>query len=162
MTQVSEGTSQPSHLELVVPGHWRLPHTAESGDVERGGPCSLSWGLEFVVLGFPGGSDGKKSACNVGEPGFDTWVGKIPWRRAWQPISVLLPGESHGHRSLEDCSPSVTKSRTQLSTAQQQQSWTEGSLLPPPAPPKGHSHRWQLPQWLGFASWALVGPLRPP
>jgi len=27
-------------------------------------------------------------------------VGKIPWRRAQQPIPVFLPGESHGHRSL--------------------------------------------------------------
>ena len=26
--------------------------------------------------------------------GFDPWVGKIPWRRAWQPTPVLLPGES--------------------------------------------------------------------
>ena len=31
---------------------------------------------------------------------FDPWVGKIPWRRAWQPSPVLLPGESHGQRSL--------------------------------------------------------------
>ena len=30
---------------------------------------------------------------------FDPWVRKIPWRRAWQPISVFLPGESHGQRS---------------------------------------------------------------
>ena len=28
--------------------------------------------------------------------GFDPWVGKIPWRRAWRPTSVFLPGESHG------------------------------------------------------------------
>ena len=27
-------------------------------------------------------------------PGFNPWVGKIPWRRAWQPTSVFLPGES--------------------------------------------------------------------
>ena len=33
-------------------------------------------------------------------PGFDPWVGKIPWRRAGQPTPVLLPGESHGQRSL--------------------------------------------------------------
>ena len=26
--------------------------------------------------------------------GFDPWVGKIPWRRAWQPTPVFLPGES--------------------------------------------------------------------
>ncbi|KAB0347365.1 hypothetical protein FD754_012222 [Muntiacus muntjak] len=37
--------------------------------------------------------------------GFDSWVGKIPWRRAWQPTPVFLPGESHGQRSLEGCSP---------------------------------------------------------
>ena len=31
---------------------------------------------------------------------FDSWVGKTPWRRAWQPTPVFLPGESHGQRSL--------------------------------------------------------------
>ena len=28
------------------------------------------------------------------ETGFDPWMGKIPWRRAWQRASVFLPGES--------------------------------------------------------------------
>ena len=31
---------------------------------------------------------------------WETWVGKIPWRRKWQPTPVFLPGESHGRRSL--------------------------------------------------------------
>ena len=31
---------------------------------------------------------------------FDPWVGKIPWRRVWQPTLVFLLGESHGHRRL--------------------------------------------------------------
>ena len=31
---------------------------------------------------------------------FDPWVGKIPWRRAWQFTPVFLPRKSHGHRSL--------------------------------------------------------------
>ena len=31
---------------------------------------------------------------------FDPWVGKIPWRKNWQPTPVYLPGESHGQRSL--------------------------------------------------------------
>ena len=31
---------------------------------------------------------------------FEPWVGKIPWRKAWQPTLVFLPGESHGQRSL--------------------------------------------------------------
>ena len=32
--------------------------------------------------------------------GFNPWVGKIPWRKAWQPTPAFLPGESHGQRSL--------------------------------------------------------------
>ena len=32
--------------------------------------------------------------------GFKPWVGKIPWRRKWQSTPVLLPGKSHGQRSL--------------------------------------------------------------
>ena len=39
--------------------------------------------------------------ANAGDP----WVGKIPWRRAWQPTLVFLPGESHGQRSLVSYSP---------------------------------------------------------
>ena len=38
-------------------------------------------------------------------PGFDPWVGKIPWRRKWLPTPVLLPGNSHGWRSMVGYSP---------------------------------------------------------
>ena len=38
-------------------------------------------------------------------PGLDLRVGKIPWRRAWQPTLVFLPGEFHGQRSLAGYSP---------------------------------------------------------
>ena len=38
-------------------------------------------------------------------PRFDPWVGKMPWRRKWQPIPVFLPGEFREHRSLEGYSP---------------------------------------------------------
>ena len=31
---------------------------------------------------------------------FDPWVGKVPWRRKWQPTPVFLPGKSHGQMSL--------------------------------------------------------------
>ena len=55
---------------------------------------------------FPGVSDGKESACSVGDPpGFDPWVGKIPWRREWQPILVFLPGKFHEQQSLAGYSP---------------------------------------------------------
>ena len=55
--------------------------------------------------GFPCSSVGKESACQCRRPRFDPWVGKIPWRRKWQPTPVSLPGESHGQRSLVGCSP---------------------------------------------------------
>ena len=58
-----------------------------------------------TTRGFPGGSDSKASACSDGDPGFDPWVGKIPWRRKWQPPPVLLPGKFHGLRSLVGYSP---------------------------------------------------------
>ena len=41
--------------------------------------------------------------------GFDPWVRKIPWERKWQPIPVLLPGKSHGQRSLVGHRPSNHK-----------------------------------------------------
>ena len=46
-----------------------------------------------------------------------TFVGKVMsllfnWRRQWQPTPVLLPGKSHGRRSLVGCSPWGAKSQT--------------------------------------------------
>ena len=35
----------------------------------------------------------------------ETWVGKIHWRRKWQPTPVILPGKFHGLRSLVGYSP---------------------------------------------------------
>ena len=37
--------------------------------------------------------------------GFDPWVGKIPWRRKWQPAPVFLLGKSHGQGNLVGYSP---------------------------------------------------------
>jgi len=48
-------------------------------------------------MGFPGGTKGKEFACQFGRHKrcrFDSWVGKIPGRRTWQPTPVLLPRES--------------------------------------------------------------------
>ena len=63
--------------------------------------------MEIVtdIIFFSGGSDSKASACNTGDPVFNPWVGKIPWRRKWQPTPVLLPGKSHGQRTLVGYSP---------------------------------------------------------
>ena len=43
-------------------------------------------------------------------PRFKPWVGKIPWRRKWQPTPVFLPGKSHGQRRLVGTVHGVTKS----------------------------------------------------
>ena len=55
--------------------------------------------LAQAKCGFPGGSD-----CKVG----DLWVGKIPWKRKWQPTPVFLPREFCGQRSLVDFSSSLS------------------------------------------------------
>ena len=50
----------------------------------------------YIYKGFSGGSDGKDLVKNppaMQRPGFSPWVGKIPWRRAWQPFPAFLPGE---------------------------------------------------------------------
>ena len=43
--------------------------------------------------------------ANAGDVRDNPWVGKIPWRRAWQPTPVFMPGESHGQRSLVGYTP---------------------------------------------------------
>ena len=48
--------------------------------------------------------------------GFNAWVGRILWRKKWQPTPVFWSGQSHGQRSLEGYSPWGPKSQTQLST----------------------------------------------
>ena len=59
----------------------------------------------YVYMRFLGGSDSKASCPPCGRPRFDPWVGKIPWRRKWQPTSVLLLRKFHGWRSLVGYSP---------------------------------------------------------
>ena len=59
--------------------------------------CILLMGLLWWI------SD-KEFPCQWKRRGFHYWVGKIPWRRKWQPIPVFLPGKSHGQRNLVDYS----------------------------------------------------------
>ena len=62
--------------------------------------CVVFWAFfSFVVAQ-------RLSVClQCRRPRFDPWVGKIPWRRKWQPTPVFLPGESHGERRLLGYSP---------------------------------------------------------
>ena len=53
-----------------------------------------------LYLLLSGGLDGKELYLQGMRPGFDPWVGKIPWRKEWQPTPIFLPGEFHRQRSL--------------------------------------------------------------
>ena len=59
--------------------------------------------LKSCMLGFLGGASDKKPPCQCRRckrHGINSWIGKIPWSRKWQPTPVFLSGESHGQRNL--------------------------------------------------------------
>ena len=60
-----------------------------------------SW--RYLVSGLPRWHSSKESTCQCRRckrHRFDPWVGKIPWRRKWQPTPVFLPGKFHGQRRV--------------------------------------------------------------
>ena len=60
------------------------------------------------MTGFPGSACGQEPFCQCSRHkrrGFHPWVGKIPWRRAWPPTPLFLPGECYGQRSLVGYTP---------------------------------------------------------
>ena len=63
--------------------------------------------VALVVKNLPANAGDKR--CR-----FNPWVRKMPWRKAWQPTPVFLPGEPHGQRSLGATVHRVAKSWTQL------------------------------------------------
>ena len=98
-------------------------HTVPLGKYSKQKECHcihlLIHYLLWWVLGFSRWLSGKESTCQCRRQrrcGFDPWVGKIPWRRAWQPTPVFLPGKFHGQRNLVGYTvPRVAKSQTWLS-----------------------------------------------
>ena len=60
------------------------------------GQVSMNY-LHPLLSGLPRWLTGKESTCQCE---FHPWVGKLPWRRKWQPTPVFLPGEFHGQKSL--------------------------------------------------------------
>ena len=59
-------------------------------------------------MGFPGGSDGKESACNARRPRFNPWVKNIPWRREWLPLQCSFLENPMTEAAVH----AVTKSQT--------------------------------------------------
>ena len=89
------------------------------------GQRGLAWGLKESDTtkqpstaqhgGFPSGSAVKNLAATQ-ETWVLSWVGKLPWKRKWQPTPVFLPEKPHGQRSLLSYSPRGSqKSLTWLS-----------------------------------------------
>ena len=94
------------HLQDLMALTW------STGNSEWRLPCLWRW------RSSPGGTSGREPACQrTGlRSGFDPWVGKIPWRRAWQPTPVFLPGESQDRGAWWAMVHGLTKSQTWLST----------------------------------------------
>ena len=65
-------------------------------------------------------------------PGFDPWVRKTPWRRAWQPTLCSCLENPHGQRSLAGCCPWDRKeldSTEPLNTNKEAQSMENRQLI---------------------------------
>ena len=68
--------------------------------------CPENLDIDFSSTNdFPGGSDGKTSAYNAGDPGSIPGSGRSPGEGNGNPTPVFLPGKSHGWRSLVGYSP---------------------------------------------------------
>ena len=68
----------------------------------------------YTYIKLPRWLSGKNLPANEGEAEdvFDSWVGKIPLTRKWQPTPVFLPEKSLGQRSLAGTVHGVAKSQT--------------------------------------------------
>ena len=75
----------------------------------------ISWASQWLSA--------EESACQCRRRGFDLWVGKIPWRKKWQPTPIFLPEKFHGGRSLVDYNPWDCKRVRHNLVAQQQQQY---------------------------------------
>ena len=67
-------------------------------------------------MSFLSGASGKEPICQCRRlrRQFDPWVRKIPWRRAWQPTPIFLPGNFHDRGAWQATVHRAAKSQTQL------------------------------------------------
>ena len=110
------GQEDPLEKEMAIHSStlaWKIPWTEEPDRLQSMGLQRVGhdWAIVILILntflGFPGGAV-KESACQCRrykKHGYDPWVGKILWRRKWQPTLVFLPRKFHGQRSLVGYNP---------------------------------------------------------
>ena len=99
-------TALPENLQasrkVITPSNWpvRPPpaHTCYSRVL-------IYTSLQKRRASLPWWLSGEEPACQCQRCRFEPWVGKILWRRKWQPTPVFFPGKSHGQRSLAGYSP---------------------------------------------------------
>ena len=91
-----------------------------------------------MKVGFPGGAGVKNSPADEcrrhkSRRRFDLWVGKMPWKRKWQPTPVSLPGECHGQGNLAGTVQRAAQSDMTGVTEQacnRKHGWVYSSFLP--------------------------------
>ena len=69
---------------------------------------------DFIFLGFPGGSAGKESACNEGDLGSISWLGRLPVEGKSYPLQYSCLENPMDREAWRATIHKVTKSRTQL------------------------------------------------
>ena len=74
----------------------------------------LATAMRFLILGFPGGSDDKESACKAGDPGSIPGSGKSPGEGNGNSLRYPCLEKSHGQRSLMGCKSMESQSPAQL------------------------------------------------
>ena len=101
---------------------WKWSRSVMSDSLRVGCHCLLRIDIHIYIYGFPRWLSGKEPTCQCRRHGFNSWAGKIPWRRKWQPTPVFLPGQSHGRRSLLGLQfRGLRRVRHDLATKQRQQ-----------------------------------------
>ena len=94
----------PVFLPREIHGQRSLADCSLWGCNELDTTEQLNWTKLNHRSGLSWWLSGKESTWQCRRIRFDTWIMKIPWRRKWQPTPVFLPEQSHGQRSLADCS----------------------------------------------------------
>ena len=97
--------SLPPEAPSYLPPHLSLLGCHRAPDLCSWHHIANSHWLSTYFMGFPGDKEPTCQFRRHKRHGFDPWVRKIPWRRAWWSTSVFLSGESHGQRSLVCYSP---------------------------------------------------------
>ena len=85
--------------------HSEVPVTSRSVFPKTAVPVLESFSVVHCSSRLPWWLRGRRICLQCRRPGFNPWVGKIPWRRERLPTPVFWPGGFHGQRSLVGCSP---------------------------------------------------------